>query len=40
MTHRLHPFRSDELTLTWRDLLALALGRSLVACGLVVRRAR
>lgn len=31
---------SDELTLTWRDLLALALGRVLREGALVVRRAR
>lgn len=31
---------SDELTLIWRDLLALALGRVLREGALVVRRAR
>jgi hypothetical protein len=33
-----HPFKSDIVTLTWRDLLKLMLGRELQASGLVVRR--
>lgn len=31
-------FESDVLTLTWRDLFILALGRQIVAAAMIVKR--
>ena len=33
-----HPFRSDNVTLTWMDLLKLALGKKVQDGACVVRR--
>lgn len=40
MKLKLSAFGNDELTLTWRDILLLVLGRTLKYSALIVKRGR